>query len=60
MTSLLLPLLPESESTPCSTCMECFTRLFHKIKNAVCGKKNNKYKTKRKDLNSRLILGDDY
>jgi hypothetical protein len=58
MTSLLLP---ESDSTSCcSTCMECFTRLFHKIKNAVRGKKNNKYKTKRKDLNSRLILGDDY
>lgn len=57
MTSLLLP---ESDSTSCSTCMECFTRLFHKIKNAVRGKNNNKYQTKRKDLNSRLILGDDY
>lgn len=46
--------------TPCSTsaCANCFTRLFDKIKNAVCGK--NKYQTKRKDLNSRLILGDDY
>ena len=32
-----------------------------KIKNAVRGKNNNnKYQTKRKDLNSRLILGDDY
>ena len=46
------------ESTSCSTCMNCFTRLFDKIKNAVRG--NNKYQTKRKDLNSRLILGDDY
>ena len=51
--------LPESRSS--STCMECFTRLFDKIKNAVRGKNsNNKYQTKRKDLNSRLILGDDY
>ena len=59
MTSLLLP---ESDSTSCScsTCMECFTRLFHKIKNAVRCKNNNKYQTKRKDLNSWLILGDDY
>ena len=48
--------------TPCSTssCAGCFTKLFNKIKNAVSSKKNNKYKTKRKDLNSRLILGDDY
>jgi len=46
--------------TPCPICEGCFTRLFHKIKNAVCGKKINKYQTKRKDLNSRLILGDDY
>ena len=49
--------LPESTSSS-STCMNCFTRLFDKIKNAVRGK--NKYQTKRKDLNSRLILGDDY
>ena len=47
-------------STSCS-CMNCFTGLFDKIKNAVRGKNNNnKYQTKRKDLNSRLILGDDY
>lgn len=49
--------------TPCSTsaCANCFTRLFDKLKNAVRGKnRNNKYQTKRKDLNSRLILGDDY
>ena len=57
---MTLLLLPESDSTPCSTCMECFTRLFHKIKNAVRSKNNNKYQTKRKDLKSRLILGDDY
>ena len=48
------------DSTSCSKCMECFTQLFHKIKNAVRGKNNNKYQTKRKDLNSSLILGDDY
>lgn len=54
--TLLLP-----DTTSCSTCMECFTRLFHKIKNKIRGKNNNnKYQTKRKDLNSRLILGDDY
>ena len=48
--------------TPFSTssCAGCFNKLFNKIKNAVSSKKNNKYKTKRKDLNSRLILGDDY
>ena len=47
-------------STSCS-CMNCFTGLFDKIKNAVRGKNNNnKYQTKRKNLNSRLILGDDY
>ena len=57
MTSLLLP---ESDSTSCSTCMKCITQLFDKIKNAFRSKKNNKYQTKRKDLNSRLILGDDY
>jgi hypothetical protein len=53
-----MTLLPDN--TLCSTCMECFTRLFHKIKNKIRGKNNNKYQTKRKDLNSRLILGDDY
>jgi hypothetical protein len=57
MTSLL-PELPDS--TPCSRCMDCFTRLFHKIKNTFRSKQNNKYQTKRKNLNSRLILGDDY
>jgi hypothetical protein len=48
--------------TPCSTtaCTGCFTKLCHKIKNAFRSKKINKYQTKRKDLNSRLILGDDY
>lgn len=56
--TLLLSELPDSTSS--SKCMECFTRLFHKIKNAFRSKKNNKYQTKRKDLNSRLILGDDY
>jgi hypothetical protein len=49
-----------ADTTSCSTCMECFTRLFHKIKNTIRGKNNNKYQTKRKDLNSLLILGDDY
>jgi len=60
MTSLLLPESDSMSCSSCSTCMECFTRLFHKIKNAVRSKKNNKYQTKRNDLNSRLILGDDY
>jgi hypothetical protein len=47
---------------PCSTtaCTGCFTKLCDKIKNAFRSKKYNKYQTKRKDLNSRLILGDDY
>ena len=49
-----------SRCSRCSTCTKCFTRLFHKIKNAFRSKNNNKYQTKRKDLNSRLILGDDY
>jgi hypothetical protein len=48
--------------TPCSTsaCAGCFTQLIHKIKNVFRSKKHNKYQTKRKDLNSSLILGDDY
>lgn len=48
--------------TPCSTsaCGGCFTQLIHKIKNVFRSKKHNKYQTKRKDLNSSLILGDDY
>jgi H2-forming N5,N10-methylenetetrahydromethanopterin dehydrogenase-like enzyme len=53
------PELPD-DSITCSTCTKCFTRLFHKIKNVFRSKKHNKYQTKRKDLNSRLILGDDY
>jgi hypothetical protein len=48
------------DETPCSTCAGCFTQLYHKIKNVFRSKKNNKYQTKRKDLNSSLILGDDY
>ena len=48
------------DETPCSTCAGCFTQLCHKIKNVFRSKKNNKYQTKRKDLNSSLILGDDY
>jgi hypothetical protein len=48
--------------TPCSpsACGGCFTQLIHKIKNVFRSKKHNKYQTKRKDLNSSLILGDDY
>ncbi len=52
---------PYSHSpTSSSTCMDCFKRLFHKIKNTFRRNQNNKYQTKRKNLNSRLILGDDY
>jgi hypothetical protein len=41
------------------SCTSYIKHLFHKIKNAFQRKKYTKYQTKRKDLNSRLILGDD-